>query len=34
MAQDRIGFLDFARLVIDALETTGVTYLIGGAVAV
>ncbi len=34
MAQDRIGFLDFARLVIDALEAAGVTYLIGGAVAV
>ena len=34
MTHDRIGFLDFARLVIDALEATNVTYLIGGAVAV
>lgn len=34
MTHDRIGFLDFARLVIDALEATDVTYLIGGAVAV
>ena len=30
MAQDRVGFLDFARLVIDALEAADVTYLIGG----
>jgi hypothetical protein len=34
MAQDRNGFLDFTRLVIDALEACEVTYLIGGAVAV
>jgi hypothetical protein len=34
MTHDRIGFLDFARLVIDALEATDLTYLIGGAVAV
>ena len=34
MREDRFGFLDFARLVVDALEATGVTYLIGGAVAV
>ena len=34
MTHNRIGFLDFARLVIDALEAADVTYLIGGAVAV
>lgn len=29
-----ISFLDFAKLVLDALESTGIDYLIGGAVAV
>ena len=33
MTQPRLGFLDFARLVVDALESAHVTYLIGGAVA-
>ena len=33
MTAGRIGFLDFARLVIDALEATKVDYLIGGSVA-
>jgi hypothetical protein len=33
MAADRIGFLAFARLVIDALEAADIEYLIGGAVA-
>lgn len=34
MAEARIGFLDFARLVIDALEAAEITYLVGGALAV
>jgi hypothetical protein len=34
MAQEQTGFLDFARLVIDALDSARITYLIGGAVAV
>jgi hypothetical protein len=34
MAEAHIGFVDFARRVIDALEAADVTYLIGGAVAV
>jgi hypothetical protein len=34
MTQERVGFLDFARLVIDALDAAGITYLVGGAVAV
>ncbi len=31
---DRIGFFHFARLVVDAIEATGLEYLIGGSVAV
>lgn len=34
MAEKRIGFLEFARLVLDALNAAEITYLIGGAVAV
>ena len=34
MPNKDIGFLDFARLVLDALDTAGIDYLIGGAVAV
>ncbi len=34
MAEERIGLLEFARLVIDALEAAEVTYLIDGALAV
>src|SRR5262245_21944595 len=33
MARAQIGFLEFARLVLDALESAQITYLIGGAVA-
>jgi hypothetical protein len=32
MTQQDIGFLEFARLVLDALEAADVEYLIGGAV--
>lgn len=32
--KEKIGFLEFARLVIDALVAANVEYLIGGAVAV
>ena len=34
MAQEPITFVDFARLVLDAIEATELEYLIGGAVAV
>ena len=34
MAQEKIEFTHFARLVLDALEEAGIDYLIGGAVAV
>ena len=34
MAPDKIDFPQFARLVLDAIEETGLEYLIGGAVAV
>lgn len=34
MAADQISFITFARLVVDALEASEITYLIGGAVAV
>ncbi|MCB9138703.1 MAG: hypothetical protein H6642_10180 [Caldilineaceae bacterium] len=34
MMQERGGFLDFARLVIDALDAAEISYLVGGAVAV
>jgi hypothetical protein len=34
MAEERISFVAFARLVLDALEASEITYLIGGAVAV
>lgn len=33
MAQERITFVEFARLVLDALEAAELDYLIGGAVA-
>lgn len=33
MARAQIGFLEFARTVLDALESAQITYLIGGAVA-
>ena len=29
-----IGLIDFARLVIDALEASGAEYMLGGALAV
>lgn len=32
--QPRIGLIDFARLVIDALEASGVEYMVAGALAV
>jgi hypothetical protein len=34
MAEERLSFVAFARLVLDALEASEITYLIGGAVAV
>lgn len=34
MAAERLSFVAFARLVVDALEACEITYLIGGAVAV
>ena len=34
MAEEKISFVAFARLVVDALEACELTYLIGGAVAV
>lgn len=34
MAAEKISFIAFARLVVDALEACEITYLIGGAVAV
>lgn len=34
MAQPPLGFVDFARLVVDAVESAEIEYLIGGAVAV
>jgi len=34
MAQQPVTFVEFARLVLDALEATDLEYLIGGAVAV
>ncbi|MEZ4621466.1 MAG: hypothetical protein R2867_39020 [Caldilineaceae bacterium] len=34
MAQEPITFVDFARLVLDAIEAAELEYLIGGAVAV
>lgn len=34
MAEEKISFVAFARLVVDALEACEITYLIGGAVAV
>jgi hypothetical protein len=34
MAAEQIGFLNFTRLVIDALEAVKITYLVGGALAV
>jgi hypothetical protein len=34
MAQQPVTFVDFARLVLDALESTELEYLIGGSVAV
>lgn len=34
MAQESITFVNFARLVLDAIEATELEYLIGGAVAV
>ena len=33
MAQEPVTFVDFARLVLDALESTELEYLIGGSVA-
>jgi hypothetical protein len=33
MSEEQIGFLTFARLVVDALTAAEVEYLIGGAVA-
>ena len=33
MTDELIGYADFVRLVIEALEAAGATYLIGGAVA-
>jgi hypothetical protein len=33
-AQSQMGLIDFARLVIDALETSGVEYMVAGALAV
>lgn len=33
MAQEPITFVDFVRLVLDAIEATELEYLIGGAVA-
>ena len=32
--QPQMGLIDFARLVIDALETSGVDYMLAGALAV
>ncbi len=32
MAQSEISFTQFARLVLDAMEAVGVTYLVGGSV--
>lgn len=34
MATEQLSFVAFARLVVDALEASEITYLIGGAVAV
>jgi hypothetical protein len=34
MAAGPIGFFDFARLAVDAIEAAGLEYLIGGSVAV
>jgi hypothetical protein len=33
MSEQPLDYLDFVRLVLDALQTAGVEYLIGGAVA-
>lgn len=33
MAPEKVDFLSFARLVLDALDESGIEYLIGGAVA-
>lgn len=34
MAAEQLSFVAFARVVVDALEASDITYLIGGAVAV